>query len=93
MKMLKNIYSDEMTVIGENVYSSWIGPVGVRGNWAISLRNLEGLMSGQYSSWVDNIETLNYVENLDDIIIKSDRRIYDTFTNQKSFFLKSNSKS
>ena len=71
MKILKNIYLDEMKVIGENIYSSWIGPVGGRGNWAISLRNLEGLMFGEYSSWVDDIETLNYVENLEDIIIKS----------------------
>ena len=59
MKILKNIYLDEMKVIGENIYSSWIGPVGGRGNWAISLRNLEGLMFGEYSSWVDDIETLN----------------------------------
>ncbi len=85
MKMLKNIYSDEMTVIGENVYSSWIGPVGGRGNWAISLRNLEGLMSGQYSSWVDNIETLNYVENLDDIIIKSVKEAVSELENELGY--------
>ncbi len=71
MKLLKNIYFDEMKFIGENVYSSWIGPVSGRGNWAMSLRNLEGLMTGEYSSWIDNIETLNHIENLDDIIIKS----------------------
>ena len=70
---------------GENVYSSWIGPVGGRGNWAISLRNLEGLMSGQYSSWVDNIETLNYVENLDDIIIKSVKEAVSELENELGY--------
>jgi len=71
MKMLKNIYLDEMKIVGEEVFNSWIGPVGGRGNWAICLRNLEGLFDGEYSSWIDDISTLDIQENLDDIIIKS----------------------
>ena len=71
IKLLENIYSDEMDLLGNNYYKYWIGPVGARGNWGIPLRNLRGIMASGGSSWVDDIKTSNYIESLDEIIILS----------------------
>lgn len=68
IKLLEGIFTDEMDLLGENFYKSWIGPVGAKGNWGIPLRNLRGLMATGGSSWVDDIKTPNHIENLDEII-------------------------
>lgn len=47
--------------------------VGARGNWAISLRNLRGILERGGSSWVDDVRTPDRVENLDEIIRKAFR--------------------
>ena len=52
---------------------AWIGPVGARGNWAISLRNLRGILERGGSSWVDDVRTPDRVENLDEIIRRAFR--------------------
>ncbi|MQG38836.1 MAG: penicillin acylase family protein [SAR202 cluster bacterium] len=71
IKLLENIYSDEMALLGDDYYKYWIGPVGGKGNWGIPLRNLRGIMLFGLSSWIDDINTSNHVETLEEIIILS----------------------
>ena len=73
LELLEAIYADEMALIGDNFFSAWIGPVGARGNWAISLRNLRAVLERGGSSWVDDVNTPDRVEDLDEITRKAFR--------------------
>jgi len=73
LELLEAVYIDEMALLGDDFFLAWIGPVGARGNWAISLRNLRGILERGGSSWVDDVRTPNQVENLDEIIRRAFR--------------------
>jgi len=73
LELLEAVYVDEMALLGDDFFLAWIGPVGARGNWAISLRNLRGVLERGGSSWVDDVRTPDRVENLDEIIRKAFR--------------------
>tara|TARA_Y100000294_G_scaffold30987_2_gene26162 strand:- start:5862 stop:8108 length:2247 start_codon:yes stop_codon:yes gene_type:complete len=73
LELLEAVYMDEMALLGDDFFLAWIGPVGARGNWAISLRNLRGILERGGSSWVDDVRTPDRVENLDEIIRKAFR--------------------
>ena len=73
LELLEAVYVDEMALLGDDFFLAWIGPVGARGNWAISLRNLRGILERGSSSWVDDVRTPDRVENLDEIIRRAFR--------------------
>ena len=70
MKVTDNIYGDELNMIGSeylNVY---------RDLKYLTNRNLRTILSGNYNSWVDNINTKGKIETIDEIIQIS---FFDTY--------------
>ena len=66
--LVKNIYYDELTLLGDNYYD------GFAELKYFVHRKLRELIVHKNSSWIDNIETKNKIETLDEILTKS---IYD----------------
>ena len=66
--LVKNIYYDELTLLGDNYYD------GFAELKYFVHRKLRELIVHKKSSWIDNIETKNKIETLDEILTKS---IYD----------------
>ncbi len=60
--LTKNIYKDEFDMIGKSYYEAFMNLK------YLTNRNLRGLINGRYSSWVDNVQTLDKIERLDEIM-------------------------
>ncbi|MDP6456364.1 MAG: penicillin acylase family protein [Candidatus Marinimicrobia bacterium] len=71
LKLMENIYADEMSLMGDRFFTGWIGPVGAAGNWSLSMRNLKTVLERGGSSWVDNVETTGHEELLNEILRQS----------------------
>jgi penicillin amidase len=70
-ELVKNIYYDELTLLGDDYYESF-----AELKYFVH-RKLRELVVHKNSSWVDNIETKNKIETLDEVLTKS---IYDGIT-------------
>ena len=70
-ELVKNIYYDELTLLGDDYYE------GFAELKYFVHRKLRELVVHKNSSWVDNIETKNKIETLDEVLTKS---IYDGIT-------------
>jgi acyl-homoserine lactone acylase PvdQ len=64
-KLFKNIFIDEFSLIGEDVFDIFTSlPILAEQSINVTLANSE-------SSWIDDIKTVDYQENLAEIVIKS----------------------
>ena len=64
-KLLENIFMDEFSLVGEDVFDIFINlPILTEQSIIMILNNGE-------ASWVDDIKTVNYQENLAEIVTKS----------------------
>ena len=64
-EIIKNIYYDELSLLGENYFQAFIGLK------YITKRSLRSILKGNVSSWVDDINTRNKIESLGEIIKRS----------------------
>ena len=64
-EIIKNIYYDELSLLGENYFQTFVGLK------YITKRSLRSILKGNVSSWVDDINTRNKIESLDEIIKRS----------------------
>ena len=64
-EIIKNIYYDELSLLGENYFQTFVGLK------YITKRSLRSILKGNVSSWVDDINTRNKIETLDEIIKRS----------------------
>ena len=64
-QLVKNIYYDELSLLGEDYFQAFTGL-----KYFVH-RKLRDLLSNKTSSWVDNINTKNKIETMDDLIEKS----------------------
>tara|TARA_B100000315_G_scaffold260807_1_gene325633 strand:+ start:22788 stop:25217 length:2430 start_codon:yes stop_codon:yes gene_type:complete len=67
LRLLENVYADEMTLVGDRIFSGWLGPGGPV-NSSLPLRNLRYTLTRGISSWFDNIDTHSLVEDRNDIV-------------------------
>ena len=64
-EIIKNIYNDELSLLGENYFQTFVGLK------YITKRSLRSILQGNASSWVDDITTNNKIESLNEIIKRS----------------------
>ena len=64
-EIIKNIYYDELSLLGENYFQTFVGLK------YITKRSLRSILKGNASSWVDDITTNNKIESLNEIIKRS----------------------
>jgi len=64
-EIIKNIYYDELSLLGENYFQTFVGLK------YITKRSLRSILKGNNSSWVDDITTTYKIESLDEIIKRS----------------------
>jgi len=63
--ILKNVYQDELDLVGPHSFDAYLDMA------MIPHRNIEWVLLDGSSTWIDNIETTNYVETLPDIVQSS----------------------
>ncbi|MBL7014337.1 MAG: penicillin acylase family protein [Candidatus Marinimicrobia bacterium] len=63
--LVKNVYGDELDLLGEGYLESFIGLKYIHS------RNLRDLLSKGTSSWFDDVRTQDYIETKDDILRRS----------------------
>ncbi|NHZ84373.1 MAG: hypothetical protein GWP19_00650 [Planctomycetia bacterium] len=64
-KLLKNIFMDELSLIGEDVFDVFANlPI-------IAKQSVDMILNYSESSWIDDIRTVGYQENLIEVVIKS----------------------
>ncbi len=64
-QLLKHVYRDELDLIGPDAFSAYLDLA------MIPHRNIEWVLMDETSTWVDNIQTPDYVETLSDIVQQS----------------------
>jgi len=64
LRLLRNIYGDEMDLMGDGFYDGWIALA------SMSQKNLRRLLTEDQGSWFDNVTT-STVENRNDILRRS----------------------
>ena len=64
-ELIKNIYKDEMELIGDEYYKAYAGLK------YMTNRKLREILRGEYSSWVDDIGTVEKIETIDDLVVRS----------------------
>ena len=62
LRLLENVYADEMNLMGEKFYEGWLALP------SMSLKNLRYALQNGWSSWFDNVETKDELESRDDIL-------------------------
>ena len=65
IQLVKNVYGDELDLLGEGYLESFIGLKYIHS------RNLRDMLANGTSSWFDNINTKEYIETKDDILRRS----------------------
>ncbi|MBT3731725.1 MAG: penicillin acylase family protein [Candidatus Marinimicrobia bacterium] len=63
--LIKNLYGDELDLLGEGYLEAYIGLKYIHS------RKLRSVLSSGNSSWFDDVETKDYIETKDDILRKS----------------------
>ncbi len=64
-KLLKNIFIDEFSLIGDNVFDIFTSqPI-------LAEQSINMMLTNSESSWIDDIKTVGYQESLNEIVIKS----------------------
>jgi acyl-homoserine lactone acylase PvdQ len=64
-KLLKNLFMDEFSLVGEDVYDIFIRlPI-------LAEQSINMILNNDDSSWIDDIKTVSYQEKLIEIVIKS----------------------
>ncbi|MFQ6675003.1 MAG: penicillin acylase family protein [Fidelibacterota bacterium] len=65
LRLFKNIYGDEMRLMGEGFYEGWLS-LG-----SLPTKDLRRILTEGSCSWCDNIETRDAVETIDDLLRQS----------------------
>jgi len=64
-KLLENVFMDEFSLVGKDVFDVFISlPI-------LAERSVEMILNNSESSWIDDIRTVDYKENLVEMVIKS----------------------
>ena len=66
-EIVKNIYFDELSLLGYRYFDAYMGLK------YITKRNLRSVLTGTASSWIDDVNTKDVTESIEDIIDKSIR--------------------
>mgnify|MGYP002821790377 CR=1 FL=1 len=74
-KFITNLYKDELGLLGDGYFEAYMSLK------YLTHRNLREILSGKQSSWLDDINTTNKYESLEDIIIKSYGEAYSLIVN------------
>ena len=64
-KLIYNIYGDELALIGKEYINAY------KGLKYLTNRKLRGILKGERSSWIDNINTKDRIESISDIVKQS----------------------
>jgi len=64
-KLLENIFRDEFTLVGDDVFDIFVSLP------TIAEESLNMILDNAETSWIDDIKTVDYKENLVEIVIKS----------------------
>lgn len=64
-KLLKNIFMDEFSLVGEDIFDIFINLPG------ITDQSISMVLNNNESSWIDDIKTVGYQESFVEIVIKS----------------------
>lgn len=62
LRLLRNIYADEMDLIGEKCYKNWLSLP------SMSFKNIRFILRKKYSSWFDNVKTTDITEEMNEIL-------------------------
>ncbi len=64
-KLTENIYKDEFDLIGEEYFNAYMNLK------YLTNRNLRDILDNKYSSWIDDVRTLNKIEKINEIMLRS----------------------